>query len=109
MADSSSSSDLQKPPPKPSRTPSFKVKAKKPQIHVTDRIYAEIDEKDEDEGKAGGKLHDQHGSPIGNCTIGSTDQNPRFSRLSEVYHPSGSDSGNGSGDSIQTTTSDARK
>ena len=101
--DSSSTSDLIKPPPKPSRVPSFKVKARKPQIHVTDRIYAEIDEKEEDEGKFECRSQEQ------GLITGSSDQNPRLSRLSEVYHPSGSDSGNGSGDSIQPTNSDARK
>ncbi|KAF2362424.1 SH2 domain [Trinorchestia longiramus] len=100
-----SGTDLLKPPPKPSRVPSFKVKARKPAMHVTDRVYAEIDEKEEaDEGSS--KQSDGfQGSP---GSVGTTEQNPRFSRLSEVYHPSGSDSGNGSGDSIQTTVSDAR-
>ncbi|KAK3883476.1 hypothetical protein Pcinc_012175, partial [Petrolisthes cinctipes] len=36
------------------------------------------------------------------------DNTPRHSRLSEMYQPSGSDSGNGSGDSVQTSTSDTR-
>lgn len=104
----SSADQLVKAPPKPSRVPSFKVKARKPQIHVTDRVYAEIDEKEEDDEKLGQKSTELHGSPGGSSTTGSFDQNPRFSRISEVYQPSGSDSGNGSGDSIQTT-SDARK
>uniref|UniRef100_A0A6A7G3D2 SH2 domain-containing protein 3C-like n=2 Tax=Hirondellea gigas TaxID=1518452 RepID=A0A6A7G3D2_9CRUS len=98
-----------KPPPKPSRVPSFKVKARKPAVHITDRIYAEIDEKEEHEENTDQKPAGEHqGSPGGSSSTGSVDQNPRFSRISEVYQPSGSDSGNGSGDSIQTTASDAR-
>ncbi|XP_047737715.1 SH2 domain-containing protein 3C-like [Hyalella azteca] len=102
-----SGTEIHNAPPKPSRIPSFKVKARKPPIHVSDRVYAEIDEKEEGSENAGASKQSEghHGSP-GNAL--NSEQNPRFSRLSEVYNPSGSDSGNGSGDSIQTTVSDAR-
>lgn len=113
----------EEPPPKPSRVPSFKVKPKKPpQPSYNERIYAEIDEGDEEETKDQ-KLQspaDDLKTPtecsevdngkggegvVGGPESGST---PRHSRLSEMYQPSGSDSGNGSGDSVQTSASDAR-
>ncbi|KAK7077410.1 Guanyl-nucleotide exchange factor activity protein [Halocaridina rubra] len=117
----------QAPPPKPSRIPSFKVKPKKIQAPVSqttmlERVYAEIDELEEDDNKGTKKTCgedlvtptdiDDVGNNAKNAEIGtaSTDSasNPRHSRLSEMYQPSGSDSGNGSGDSVQTSASDTR-
>ncbi|XP_069999873.1 breast cancer anti-estrogen resistance protein 3 homolog isoform X3 [Penaeus vannamei] len=108
------------PPPKPSRVPSFKVKPKKPPQTITnERIYAEIDERDEDESKDLKKhipaddlvtpTETERGKTESTTTLTDTASNPRYSRLSEMYQPSGSDSGNGSGDSVQTSASDARK
>ncbi|ROT62705.1 hypothetical protein C7M84_019420 [Penaeus vannamei] len=107
------------PPPKPSRVPSFKVKPKKPPQTITnERIYAEIDERDEDESKDLKKhipaddlvtpTETERGKTESTTTLTDTASNPRYSRLSEMYQPSGSDSGNGSGDSVQTSASDAR-
>ncbi|XP_068208188.1 breast cancer anti-estrogen resistance protein 3 homolog isoform X3 [Palaemon carinicauda] len=118
----------QAPPPKPSRVPSFKVKPKKlPQANVptsaiSERIYAEIDETEEDDKKDGKKQSvedlitptesgdlENNGKSIECGTLtADTASNPRHSRLSEMYQPSGSDSGNGSGDSVQTSASDTR-
>lgn len=108
------------PPPKPSRVPSFKVKPKKPPQTITnERIYAEIDERDEDESKDLKKhipsddlvtpTEGERGKTESITTLTDTASNPRYSRLSEMYQPSGSDSGNGSGDSVQTSASDPRK
>ncbi|XP_076064834.1 breast cancer anti-estrogen resistance protein 3 homolog isoform X6 [Oratosquilla oratoria] len=111
------------PPPKPSRVPSFKVKAKKPQENIyMNRVYAEIDEEDEEEKDmcdlkdnkitSTNKEHEVEvdGSDPETSSIATdNNSNPRHSRISEVYQPSGSDSGNGSGDSVQTSASDARK
>ncbi|KAK4292045.1 hypothetical protein Pmani_035157 [Petrolisthes manimaculis] len=47
------------------------------------------------------------GGGAGGGSVGDNNT-PRHSRLSEMYQPSGSDSGNGSGDSVQTSASDAR-
>lgn len=112
----------EEPPPKPSRVPSFKVKPKKPpQPSYHDRIYAEIDEGDEEENRdstaqspADDLKTPTEGSDVdmskgGEVMVGSGTDTPRHSRLSEMYQPSGSDSGNGSGDSVQTSASDARK
>lgn len=114
----------EEPPPKPSRVPSFKIKPKKPpQTSVSERLYAEIDELDEDEMKdlKTQSSADDVKTPTGSIeadnnvrnsegVMGSADSSstPRHSRLSEMYQPSGSDSGNGSGDSVQTSASDAR-
>ncbi|KAK8738689.1 hypothetical protein OTU49_004010 [Cherax quadricarinatus] len=113
----------EEPPPKPSRVPSVKIKPKKPQTSINERLYAEIDELDEDEMKdlkiqssaddvktpTGSSETDnnfKNSEDVTACT--DTTSTPRHSRLSEMYQPSGSDSGNGSGDSVQTSASDAR-
>ncbi|KAG7172775.1 Breast cancer anti-estrogen resistance protein 3-like [Homarus americanus] len=110
----------EEPPPKPSRVPSFKTKPKKPpQPVINERLYAEIDELDEEEMKdlktedvktptASSEADNnvKNSEVITGCM--DTTSTPRHSRLSEMYQPSGSDSGNGSGDSVQTSASDAR-
>lgn len=118
----------QAPPPKPSRVPSFKVKPKKlpqaniPPSAISERIYAEIEETEEDDKKECKKQFvedlvtptesgdlENNGKSIDSGTLtADTASNPRHSRLSEMYQPSGSDSGNGSGDSVQTSASDTR-
>lgn len=110
----------EEPPPKPSRVPSFKVKPKKPpQMPLNERLYAEIDEADEDDtADLKTQPTDDAKTPTGaieadnnlnNSEAVDPSSTPRHSRLSEMYQPSGSDSGNGSGDSVQTSASDARK
>ena len=107
------------PPPKPSRVPSFKVKARKPPQTAPpgERLYAEIDEGDEDENRDRPSADDLK-TPTSNSDVENNVKNTeegvggstlRHSRLSETYQPSGSDSGNGSGDSVQTSASDAQK
>lgn len=107
------------PPPKPSRVPSFKVKPRKPpqQVPIGERLYAEIDEGDEDETRDRPSADDlktptsssEPENTIKNTEDGIGSSVLRHSRLSETYQPSGSDSGNGSGDSVQTSASDAQK
>lgn len=117
----------QAPPPKPSRVPSFKVKPKKlpqatiPESVISERVYAEIDEGENDNKGSkkqavedlvtpteGGDLENNVKNIEGGTGSTDTVSNPRHSRLSEMYQPSGSDSGNGSGDSVQTSASDTR-
>ncbi|CAL4082942.1 unnamed protein product, partial [Meganyctiphanes norvegica] len=106
------------PPPKPSRVPSIKIKPKKPpQVkphNPHERIYAEIEEDDEEDLK---KIEDlktpteamlDEDKSLDEGNTEDSMSNPRHSRLSEMYQPSGSDSGNGSGDSVQTSASDTR-
>lgn len=106
------------PPPKPSRVPSFKVKPRKPpqQAPLGERLYAEIDEADEDETRERPSADDLK-TPTSSSEAENSMKNTedgiggsvlRHSRLSETYQPSGSDSGNGSGDSVQTSASDAQ-
>ncbi|MPC52274.1 hypothetical protein E2C01_046138 [Portunus trituberculatus] len=107
------------PPPKPSRVPSFKVKPRKPPqvAPLGERLYAEIDEGDEDENRDRSSTDDLK-TPTSSSEAENNVKNTeeiigsstlRHSRLSETYQPSGSDSGNGSGDSVQTSASDAQK
>lgn len=106
------------PPPKPSRVPSFKVKPRKPPqpVPLGERVYAEIDEGEEDDTRD--KSTDDLKTPTSSSEVENAVKNAedgiggsvlRHSRLSETYQPSGSDSGNGSGDSVQTSASDAQK
>ena len=107
------------PPPKPSRVPSFKVKPRKPPqaASLGERLYAEIDEGDEDENRDKSPADDlktptsssEAENNVKNTEEGVGSSTLRHSRLSETYQPSGSDSGNGSGDSVQTSASDAQK
>lgn len=108
------------PPPKPSRVPSFKVKPRKPPQTAPplgERLYAEIDEGDEDENRDKPSADDlktptsssEAENNVKNTEDGVVGSTLRHSRLSETYQPSGSDSGNGSGDSVQTSASDAQK
>lgn len=107
------------PPPKPSRVPSFKVKPRKPPqpVPLGERLYAEIDEGEEDETRdrpSADDLKTPTSSSEAENTVKNTEDGMggsvlRHSRLSETYQPSGSDSGNGSGDSVQTSASDAQK
>ncbi|KAG0720771.1 SH2 domain-containing protein 3C [Chionoecetes opilio] len=110
------------PPPKPSRVPSFKVKPRKPPQTslppppLGERLYAEIDEGDEDENRDRPSADDLKTPTTSNeaeNNVKNTEESVggstlRHSRLSETYQPSGSDSGNGSGDSVQTSASDAQ-
>ncbi|XP_063848304.1 breast cancer anti-estrogen resistance protein 3 homolog isoform X7 [Scylla paramamosain] len=106
------------PPPKPSRVPSFKVKPRKPPqaAPLGERLYAEIDEGDEDENRDRPSADDlktptsssEAENNVKNTEEGVGGSTLRHSRLSETYQPSGSDSGNGSGDSVQTSASDAQ-
>ena len=77
---------------------------------MTDRVYAEIEEKTEEEDKSDTKQATSFNGVAGNSSnTDSTEHNSGFPGLPEFYQPSGSDSGNGSGDSIQTNASDARE
>ena len=104
----------ERPPPKPSRIPSFKVKPTKPRPDIQQRLRPGIDEREEAEEAEG---CDEDTKTPTESTIDAEEEeatvdvlsNPRHSHLSELYRPSGSDSGNGSGDSVQTSNSDSRK
>ncbi|KAB7506102.1 Breast cancer anti-estrogen resistance protein 3-like protein, partial [Armadillidium nasatum] len=112
-------SSSENPPPKPSRVPSVKVKPQRP-ANITnpgERVYAEIDEDDEtpvyDEKEILSSVSKTDDISFNEKAAEKANEfsefsNMRHSRLSEVYQPSGSDSGNGSGDSVQTSASDSR-
>ncbi|RXG70798.1 Breast cancer anti-estrogen resistance protein 3-like protein [Armadillidium vulgare] len=112
-------SSLENPPPKPSRVPSVKVKPQRPGniTNPGERVYAEIDEDDEtpvyDEKEILSSVSKTDDISFNEKAAEKANEfsefsNMRHSRLSEVYQPSGSDSGNGSGDSVQTSASDSR-